>query len=68
MIRKPKPLRANARFNTVTKRKLIQKGYFKEYRRKSARKRLITLPKARKVVARLPGVPAISPSLKNATK
>lgn len=66
IIRNPITLNANAKFNTAEIRYIVSKVQ-KEIGRQGE-KEMVTVPKARKVVARVPGVPGISPSLKNAMK
>lgn len=65
MIRNPNTLSAKARFKTAGNPTLLQKTHRQNQKLELC---LETLPKARKVVAREPGVPGISPSLKNAMK
>lgn len=66
IIRNPITLKANAKFNTEEVNHMMIR--IKRNRWKMCRKWTITLPKARKVVARVPGVSGISPSLKNTMK
>lgn len=72
MIKKPITLKANAKFKTVVhdtnnKERLINR-WNQNTIYKSIIKSLNILPNARKVVARVPGVPGISSSLKKAMK
>jgi hypothetical protein len=73
MIRKPRTLKANAKFNTT-----FEKIYLREKDLKfvslvldksaEGRRNRVIVPNVRNVVARVPGVPGISTSLKKAMK
>lgn len=65
MMRNPKTLSAKARFKTAGNPKGVIEIHVWHQQLELC---FETLPKARKVVAREPGVPGISPSLKNAKK
>ena len=65
IIRNPITLNANARFKTVNKATMVRTYKCNQIHSERIVKKL---PKARNVVARVPGVPGISPSLKNAIK